>query len=123
MALDVANQIKERGTDLFKKGNYEQAAKKFVKALRCELFARSLLQPVPASAHLNLHRQTWTDTCTSTCPNATATSKRSTPTCGSLSCSTRASPLSKSEAPLPPKPSSSTRPARLTSTATRRRCR
>lgn len=34
VALDVANQIKERGTDLFKKGNYEQAAKKFVKALR-----------------------------------------------------------------------------------------
>ncbi|GAA5992733.1 hypothetical protein JCM10908_006903 [Rhodotorula pacifica] len=34
VALSVANQIKERGTDLFKKGNYEQAAKKFVKALR-----------------------------------------------------------------------------------------
>jgi hypothetical protein len=54
VALDVANQIKERGTDLFKKGNYEQAAKKFVKALRCECCP--LFTPVSASAHLDFHR-------------------------------------------------------------------
>lgn len=28
-------EIKERGTDLFKKGNFEQAQKKYIKALRC----------------------------------------------------------------------------------------
>lgn len=35
VALKVANEIKERGTDLFKKGNFEQAQKKYIKALRC----------------------------------------------------------------------------------------
>ncbi|POY73997.1 putative Peptidylprolyl isomerase [Rhodotorula taiwanensis] len=34
VAYDVANQIKDRGTQLFKAGNFEQAGKKFVKALR-----------------------------------------------------------------------------------------
>ncbi|BGO90578.1 hypothetical protein NBRC10512_005298 [Rhodotorula toruloides] len=33
-ALKVAMEIKERGTDLFKKGNFEQAQKKYIKALR-----------------------------------------------------------------------------------------
>lgn len=36
MALEVANQIKERGMQLFRAGNFEQASKKFVKALRCK---------------------------------------------------------------------------------------
>ncbi|GJN89875.1 hypothetical protein Rhopal_002864-T1 [Rhodotorula paludigena] len=34
VAYSVANEIKERGTALFKKGNFEQANKKYVKALR-----------------------------------------------------------------------------------------
>jgi len=31
----IANGVKEKGTELFKKGNFEQAQKKYVKALRC----------------------------------------------------------------------------------------
>ncbi|GAA5871310.1 hypothetical protein JCM1840_004409 [Sporobolomyces johnsonii] len=34
VAYKIANEIKERGTELFKKGNYEQAQKKYIKALR-----------------------------------------------------------------------------------------
>ncbi|BGP23711.1 peptidyl-prolyl isomerase D [Rhodotorula toruloides] len=34
VAYKVANEIKARGTDLFKKGNFEQAQKKYIKALR-----------------------------------------------------------------------------------------
>ncbi|GAA5821081.1 hypothetical protein JCM3770_000082 [Rhodotorula araucariae] len=34
VALQIAGEIKERGTELFKKGNFEQASKKYAKALR-----------------------------------------------------------------------------------------
>ncbi|GAA5952472.1 hypothetical protein JCM21900_005320 [Sporobolomyces salmonicolor] len=34
VAYEIANEIKQRGTELFKKGNYEQAQKKYIKALR-----------------------------------------------------------------------------------------
>ncbi|GAA5985419.1 hypothetical protein JCM11641_000151 [Rhodosporidiobolus odoratus] len=34
VALGIAEQIKTRGTELFKKGNFDQAQKKYIKALR-----------------------------------------------------------------------------------------
>ena len=33
----IANEVKEKGTELFKKGNFGEAQKKYIKALRCKL--------------------------------------------------------------------------------------
>ena len=43
----IADDVKTKGTDLFKKGNFEQAQKKYVKALRCEF--SSSLSSIPSA--------------------------------------------------------------------------
>lgn len=46
VVLKIADEIKARGTELFKAGNFAQAQKKYIKAIRCASFP-------------SLHQQTW----------------------------------------------------------------
>ncbi|GAA6063124.1 hypothetical protein JCM10212_002327 [Sporobolomyces blumeae] len=48
VTFKIANEVKEKGTDLFKKGNFEQAQKKYTKALRYLDRHRFLEPPNPA---------------------------------------------------------------------------
>ena len=51
----IANEVKEKGTELFKKGNFGEAQKKYIKALRCKF--PSLHYPFCAMSHFD------SDTC------------------------------------------------------------
>jgi len=122
VALDVASEIKERGTDLFKQGNYAQASKKWQKSLRCAS-PPLLSSPAPARgpcADPSLCSQTSTDTSTS--PSGTSPSRPSTRPCASRSSSTAPSSRSRSAAPRRRSSASRRRRARSGSTATRSRC-